>query len=300
MTIAQGSRSQVAFVPEVTFGVTPGTPQLVALPYTSFGVNLTKDIFEDDTILSDRQVRYSIHGNQTVSGEIAANFSHGNFDALLESLCHSTWTSNVLKTGTTRKSFAIEQGSLDIGQYSLYNGVVVDKLTLDIPTSGIVTAKFGVMGTKLTLAQTSIDAVVTAPTDRQPYTHNGGTFKEGGVSVGFITALSLSVDNGYAANFSLGNTFARDLTYGMSKISGTATVFFEDIAMYNKFVNGTQSSLEFTLTDGTNTFNVELPRVKFNGATKTISGNQSISLSIPFVGLYDPTDASNIVLTRSA
>ena len=68
--IAQGSRSLVSKVAEVNWGVTPVTPSMVAVPYTTFNVNLTKDVHEDLSIRADRRERFSLHGNRTIAGDL--------------------------------------------------------------------------------------------------------------------------------------------------------------------------------------------------------------------------------------
>lgn len=299
MTIAQGTVSQVGYVNESIWGTTPATPEMLSIPYTSFNVNLTKSIYEDASVQSDRMERYSIHGNRQVGGDIAVNFSASNFDPFLESLMNSAFSTNVLKTGTTRKSFTFEQGSKDISQYSVFSGVVVDKMSLSVPVDGIVTAQFTVLGKQMTIGATPLDSLMTPAQTVQPFVHEGGTFEEGGVSTGIITGIQLTVDNGYSANFSLGNTLARDLSYGFAKVSGSVTVYFEDATMVNKFLNGTESSLNFTLTDGTHQMNFKVPRIKFNGASKSISGTNSIVLTMPFVALYDGVTGTNLQITRS-
>jgi hypothetical protein len=302
MTISAGALSYVAYVAESAWATTPATPELTSLPFTSFSMNVMKDIYSDLSIRADRMERYAIHGNQRVQGDLDANFSHAVFDPLLESVLNSTFSSNILKTGTTRKSFTMELGTTDIGQYSSYTGVVVDKLALNVPVNGLVTAKFTLIGKQQTNASSSIDTTpgLTAASARQPYVHNGGTFKEGGSTVGFMTGIQMTIDNGYTTNFSLGSNYARDLSISFAKITGTVQAWFEDSIMYTKFLNETASSIDFTLTDGTNTVQVLLPNVKYTGATKTVQGQGPIVLSMPFQALYHTASSSNIVITRSA
>src|SRR5512139_1043886 len=106
--IAQGSRSKISYAVETTWGTTPATPALFVLPYVSFGLNATKEIYEDDSIQSDRMLRHTVHGNKAVSGPLAVKYSATDFDPLLESVCNGVWATNVLKTGTTQKSFTFE------------------------------------------------------------------------------------------------------------------------------------------------------------------------------------------------
>ena len=300
MAIAIGSRNQVSYITESTWGTTPGTPQMIGLPYTSFSVAMTKDTFEDNSVNADRMQRYNIHGNRKVGGDIDVNLSHGNFDALFESALQSSFTTNVLKTGSTRKSFTIEQGSLDIGQYTVYTGMVVDKVTLSVPVSGLVTAKFSMLGKDATISQTPLDASITAPGAKQPYIHAGGTFKEGGSVVAFMTAIELSIDNGHTVNNSLGTLTARDFSAGFATVSGKVSAYFEDAVMINKFINATDSSLDFTLTDGTNTMQFALPKIKYTGGTRAFSGQGPVMIEMPFAALWDSGTSSNIVITRSA
>jgi hypothetical protein len=69
--------------------------------------------------------------------------------------------------------------------------------------------------------------------------------------------------------------------------------------MYNKFVNGTATSIDLKLDDGTNTVEFFFPNVKYTGATKTITGSSPVVLEMPFAALYDVTALSNIVITRT-
>lgn len=303
MPIATGSRAKVGYITETVFGTTPATPALIELPFTSFGVNLTRDEYEDNSIRADRMERYSLSGNKSVAGSMDVNLAHGLYDVLFESALQSSFTTNVLKVGTTRKSLSIEEGALDIAQYRVYKGVIVDKFEVDAPASGVVTAKFDLLGLDQTaLASSSIDADgYTAAADKKPFTDGGtsGFIKEGGTVVGYVTGLKFTVDNGHGKNYAFGSDVVRDFNTGNAKVTGTVTVFFEDAVMYNKFINGTASSLDVKLDDGTNTLQFTMPNIKYTGASKTVSGNGPITLSMPFKALRDGTAGSNIVITRS-
>jgi len=299
MTIATGHRSQLSYIPEVTWGTTPGTPQMISVPYTSFKADLAKQTFQDNSIINDRMQRYVMFGNQTVGGELEVNLSHGNFDFLLESACNSSFTTNVLKTGATKKFFTFESGALDISQYTVYTGMLVDKMTVSIPATAPVTAKFDLLGKTSSISGTALDATLTAAGAKTPYVHVGGTFTEGGSATAIITTMNFTVDNGYNSNFALGSTSPRDVTYDLAKITGTVTAYFEDAALYTKFVNGTSTSLSAQLTDGTNTLKFEFPKIYYTGGSKPISGQGAILVTLPFVSVYDGTALSNIVITRS-
>jgi hypothetical protein len=304
MTIATGARSKVGLIPEVTFGTTPATPDLLEVPFTSFSVNLNRTEYEDNSIRPDRMERYSLSGNRAVEGAIDVNFTHGNYDTLLESALQSSFVAKVLKVGVTRKSVTMEEAQSDISQYRVYTGMIVDKFEMTIPSAGIVTAKFDVLAKdQSVLTGTTIDTTgsYTAAAAKIPFTDKGvaGFVKEGGSALGYVTTLQFTVDNGHAKNYSLGTAVVHDFTTMNAKISGTATVFFEDAVMYNKFVNATASSIDVKLDDGTNTVEISFPNVKYTGATKTVSGNGPVVLTMPFKALWDATAQSNIVITES-
>ena len=303
MTIATGSRSQVAFITETAFGTTPAIPQLVRIPFSQWNVNLTRDEYDDMSIQADRMQRFSVSGNRHVIGDMDVNYQPLNYDTLLESVCFSSFTANVLKIGQTLKSMTFEEGQLDIVQFRTFTGVIVDKFSLTVPNAGVITAKFSLVGKdQSTLGVATIStAPATAPVVEPAMTHTGtsGFFKLGGAVVGYITSMALTIDNGVGQNFGLGVGTVRAFSPGFAKITGTATVFFEDSIAYNLFVSGTASSLDFKLDNGVNQHEFNLPNVKFVSATKAVTGQGPITMSFAFKSLYDVTSASNIIVTRS-
>lgn len=304
MTIATGTRARVGYIAEVTQGTTPATPAFAELPFTSWNVNLTRGAFEDNSIRSDRMARYNLTGNSEVAGQMDVNMTHGYYDSLLQSLLQSTWTTNVLKTGSTRTSLAMEEQQLDIGEYRVYNGMIVDKFQLTVPANGVVTGKFDLIGfsqSALSTATFTGATWVPVATIKNPFTQYGasGFLKEGGATVGYVTGLDFTIDNAHTKNFAIASNVVRDFTSARSKITGTASVFFEDATMYNKFFNGTYSSLDLKLDNGTNTLEFSFPNIKYMGATKTITGAGPVTMSMPFEALYDGTALSHVVITRS-
>jgi hypothetical protein len=69
MACAQGSRSDLSYIVEVTKGTTP-VGNFTNLPYTSHSLNLTKELVEGTDIQSHRMQVHSRHGNRQVGGDI--------------------------------------------------------------------------------------------------------------------------------------------------------------------------------------------------------------------------------------
>ena len=304
MAQASSSNTQLAYIAETVFGVTPDTPNTQLLEYVDFTGNLNAAALEDPSITPSRQQSYSRRGNVMSEGALNVILCPDNYDDFLESALMGTWTTNVLKVGSTRKSFAIEQGFKDLTQFRVFNGMVVNTLNVAINTEGLVTTSFGFMGKSTTaFSGTSIDATPTSVSSKDKFFHENGTFKEGGSTVGYLSSIDFTLTNNYTATYALGSTSVRDLTAGQVAITGTVTALFENVTFYNKFINNTESELEFTLTAGSpaETLTFNLPRVKYTAADLPIPGNsQPINVTMQFSAIYDSTDATSLTITRSA
>ena len=82
MAFSQGSQSQLNYIEEATFGVTPAG-DLTPLPFSTHTVSVTKDVVEGNDIRGDRQFYVERHGNNQVGGDITATFRDNDYDPLL-------------------------------------------------------------------------------------------------------------------------------------------------------------------------------------------------------------------------
>lgn len=94
MPFSQNSRAGLSYVVESTFGVTPGSPTLVQLPFNTHSLNLTKDRVQGNEIQPDRMLRVDRHGNRQVGGDIVVDLRKGDFDAFLESALMSAFANS--------------------------------------------------------------------------------------------------------------------------------------------------------------------------------------------------------------
>jgi len=304
MATARGSNHRVTTLNETVYGTTPSiTPGDSAIvPVISNNINLTKALFDDPSIYADAQKRFSRHGNKGVAGDVSVVYSVTNYDPWMESLMQDTWAANVLKFGSTKKSFTIERGFLDITQFTVYTGTVVNSFSLEVNTDGVVQSTYGFIGQDMTVSATQQDSAPTAAASAQPFVHLDGTFKEGGASAGCtLLGISMSVSKNLDQLYCLGNDVIKEPAVGQIEVSGTATFYFEDETMLNKFLDETESSLEFTLDDGSaNTHTFLLPKIKYNSANVNQSDAGQIPIEMEFVALYDSSEASTMTITRSA
>lgn len=306
MPFAQGARTGISYVPEVTFGTTPVTPQLVAFPYTSFDVNLTKERIQSSALMPDRMARNDRHGNRQISGEFAVELCGDDFDPFLESVMMSTYAANVLKVGSTPKHFTFEDAATDISQFRIFTGVTVGSMSLSVAPNSMVNTTFGVVGKAMTLAGASIDPSKTAASGNAPFDSCTGTIGVANagsapVTVANISSIELNLDNALSPTFVVGDCETPQLEYGMFNLTGTLTAYFDSNTLYNRFINETETAVSFTVTDpsATHSYTFLIPRAKFNTANAPVSAPTSRMLTIEFSGIYDATTNTILQVTRT-
>ena len=302
MAFAQGSRSSLSYIVESTFGTTPAG-NFTNLPFSTHSLNLSKDRVAGNDIQSDRMPRVDRHGNRQVGGDISVDMRDADYDDWLEAAMLNTWSTNVLKVGTTPKFFSIEDYAADVDQARLFTGCTVNTMGVSLAPNQMVTTTFGVVGKDMTIGAT--EKTQDAASGAAPFDAYSGDLKiadTGGVlaSAAIVTGLDFTVTNGYAPTFVIGDASAPSLEFGRAEVEGTLSAYFEDAALVNRFINETETALEVSVGDGTNTMTFLFPRVKINSADVGVDGPTSRVVSMSFVGLYDTTEATNLKITRSA
>lgn len=306
MAFSQGSRAGLSYVAETVFGTTPETPALIQLPYTTHTLNLTKERVSGTDIQPDRMQRVDRHGNRTAAGDIVADLRKGDYDALLESAFMNTFSTNVLKVGTTIKSFSIEDAATDIAQFRLFKGMAVSSLAVSIRPNQMVTGTFSMVGKDMAIASTSVDPTKTASSGNAPFDAYSGALSIGNTggalsSAAIVTGIDFTLNNALAPTFVVGSNTTPQLEFGMATVEGTITAYFEDATLINRFLNETETALQVSVDDptGSSDYTWLFPRVKINGADVPVDNPTSRIISLPFVALYDTTEGTNIKLTRS-
>lgn len=305
MAFAQGSRSSLSYIVESTFGTTP-SGNFTTLPFTSHSLNLTKDIMEGNDIQSDRMPRVNRQGNRQTSGDIAVDLRRGDFDPLLEAAMLSTWSSDILKVGTTPKFFSIEDYASDIDQARLFTGMTVSTLGISMAPNQMVATTFGMVGKDMSITQTQ--KTLTASSTNAPFDAYSGSIGIGAIgtgtpsSVAVVTGIDFTLENSYAPTFVIGSDSAPSLEYGRAEVSGTISAYFEDAALINRFLNETETGVQVIVNDptGSNPYTFKFPRCKINSADVGVDGPTSRIVSMEFVGLYDTGEASNMEITRTS
>lgn len=303
MTQAYGSFYSFRYIEEVTPGVTPSTPSMKELRVTPpVTAKLSREQKKTNEMRPDGQITNVRLMEKRVAAKLNFEFSFGEYDSWLESALRGAWATNVLKAGTTDKSFTGEGAHTDVDVYGVFTGLFVNAMTLDIKSNDFVTGSFDIVGMGASpLTGTPLDANPTASLTNPQYAgFDAKTVKEGGATTSIITGISLNLQRNANANFALGSESAIGVGYGENNLTGTISAYFENLTLANKFLNETETSLEFTLGNGTSkSYTFLIPRLKLgDGGLPEVTSAGVIIPSLPFQALYDSVEATNLKITR--
>jgi len=198
-----------------------------------------------------------------------------------------------LINGATRSSFSIEKQFLDVSQYALFSGLVPGGFTLNVAAGQIVTGAVSFTGKVGGISGSTTAASVTAATENTSFVGgiSVGDVEEGGATLTTaLQSISLSAANSLREQVSISSKFPTDITAGSFDVTGSITAYFENAALYQKFINHQATSLSFRLTDAAdNVIVVTLPRVYFTSGNPIAEGaDQDILLPLDFTAVKDP------------
>lgn len=303
MAFAQGSRSRLAFGVESTFG--SAASSYTNLPFNTHALNLSKERVAGNEIQPDRMPRVDRHGNKSVAGDVAVDLRDTAYDDLIESAMLSTFSTGVIKVGTTPKFLTLEDYAADIDQARLFTGCSVSTMSVSMAPNQMVSATFGMVGKDMTISGT--EKTVAAGGVGEPFDAYSGALKVADVdgigaasALSIITSVDFTVTNSFSPTFVVGSDSAPALEFGRAEVEGTVTAYFEDLALVNRFLNETESAIEVSVADpSANTMTFLFPRVKFNAADIPVDGPTSRVVTLPFVALYDDTELTNLKITTA-
>jgi hypothetical protein len=303
--MANGSRHAAYYIAENAYGTTPATPTMAAIRHTTFDLGMDKDTIQSAELRSDRNVSDFRMAQNKCGGPFGMEvLNDPGFEDFIAAVFGGTWSSGVLVNGVLRPSFSILRHFGDLGAgnkpYHLLTGVEFASCDLTLPTSGIATASFETIAKTYTHGESApASSVLSAPTTTAPMDTFTGTVKEGGSAIGVITEAKIKFDNNMARRFAMGSKDTLLPSQGRFSATGSITAYYESAVMLDKFLNGTSSSLEFELSDGTNTHTILLPNVKYTGGRVPVSDDGPITINLPFQAIYDATTVGAAKWTKN-
>lgn len=299
MPYAQGVNQNTYIKLEGVGGTLDPAVAWIPLRLITNGLSQSVEELESDEMLPGRHMAESRSGVSSVAGDLEAELTYGTFDMLLEAAFHGTWTANVLKTGSTRRKFAILKHNEDIGRWLIYRGCEVGSVAIDCPLQGKIGITFSMIGTKEeAYVFDGVTESIADPTETVMMTTFEGSLTEGGTGLNHATALNLSLDNGMEAIYRLFSRDAYDIKLGRINVSGSLSAYIEDTRLKDKYLGETKTPLVITLTDGENSYQISMTQAKLTTSSEEGSGDDPIIQSYDYRAFNDQVAGTEITITR--
>lgn len=250
MSRAVGTNAQLAYIDEVTWGVTPASPTLQAVRFVEITPTQQIDTVQSQEASSAREIQDYIQTAAKGGVTFSHEYSYGNLHGQMESLFGNTWSTNVLTVSNTRKSHAVELQFTDIGQYCLLEGAIVNALSVEVKQGAIVGGSVGYTSKFPSWSTSSVSgsAPTAAPTNAIEDPINSLQLLQDGGS-GSVEALefTMALSNGLIEFPVLGDLEIADLQLGQFKAEGTLSTYFADRALVDKTISFVDTSIAVTL-----------------------------------------------------
>lgn len=206
---------------------------------------------------------------------------------------------HTIKRGPLPIGLVFEKGFTDISQYFPYIGNKIEQLQIAVNPTGLVTGSIDLKGRGPgTPSATPLDATPTDPGFETIAHHEASSVLEGGTAA-VILGLEMAIGNALDTDkFQVGSKYRASLPEGQGTAKGTITFLFEDLTYYNKWLNGTETSIKIIFTQGAKSVAVYYPRVRYTGdGAPKIESAGGIVNAMSFSAFYSSVEGSDVVVT---
>jgi hypothetical protein len=246
---ATGTNVLLRYIPEVTWGTTPATPTMQALRVTSVTPKYNRTTVQSKELTTAREIADYIRTDESSGLAFNHEMSFGNLDDVLVNLMGGTWSTNVLKIGTTRSSHTVELGLSDISQFCTFKGAMYTSLGLTVSRGQIIggSAEFlsnpGVWATA-----TGATAVTAAETNNimDPIS-SVQLVSVAGTPVTGPQEFTINAKNNLIPFPQLTSLTLADLQLGQIEWTGTLKQYFSDRVLVDQAVAFSDAALSFTI-----------------------------------------------------
>ena len=308
MTVAEGSLTRVADVPEVTIGTTPATPTYQTMRFLSAKPMAGKQVDVPDEIRADGNVSSIVDVGRSGSLTVRSLLSYGTFDKWFERLMRGAWSTNVLVNGVTPSAGSIELTYDHVGSksYHRYKGCRVNTLDMVLESKKSITADWGLKALTVVDADTAIisGATYTAATTTPVMNaaNDVATLSITGVTnAPKVQKLAIKIDSGLYDNDIVGQRDPYSHGIGIIKVSGSITTLFESNDFYQAMLNHDDITLSTTIGAASGSkYTILLPKFKLLDGGAEVGGNgKAVIFDVPFQGYYDATTGGTMKITRA-
>lgn len=219
----------------------------------------------------------------------------------------ATTYQHLLKFGGVLPSFTVEKGFPDIAQYFVYSGAKISKLGLNVTPEGFQKISFDFSGKSESVSGTSYDNTLTDLGKSSFSGFNIASIIEdvGGANntLATVTKLDINIENNLDTGiYTVGGAGSRGaLPEGLCKCTGTMECLFQDVTLYNKAINSTESSLKVLYqvgtgagTTGNESIEILIPELIFKQEAPVVSGDKGVMVSLPFEAYYSNSAQASV------
>jgi hypothetical protein len=300
-----GSKSALILDFETTYKTDPASPVGLLMPYNKFNMVGKVEKKQRNTIRGDRNAPKPYNGNMTVTGSAEVPVDYQAFAYWLKAMFGAPATTgsgpyvHTYKVADAMPSFLTELKYADnsaVLQYAKRNGCKIGSWGMTVNSDGSeLVSTFDIIGATETFSATAYDATPTTFTD-DAFQNVHVTLEEGGSST-TVSSLDFKIDFGLTGDKFVvgdGSNSIVSLPEGMVQVSGNLSAIFEDMALLNKAINDTESSIVITMTNGTNILEIAFNELLFERNSPGIDGPQGVDITLPFFAFMDDDAAASI------
>jgi len=195
-----------------------------------------------------------------------------------------TLQARYLRNGVTENSFSVERNHTDLSNvHFIYTGLVCNSMSMSLNAQNIITGSFDFVGKASTVSTGAMTSgTMVGANDNTPFNaiSNVANILEGGTAIAscLMQSLDFSLANNVRGLTSIGFAGNCDIGVGQIDVTGTLNAYFKDTALYTKYINGTETSISYRVTDiDGNSYIFTFPRIKFESDKQNAgSSNQDI------------------------
>lgn len=302
------ANKQDAIVAEVTPGTTPSSPSFLLLRSTNISRSATRPRTRSPERRADRRASTMVAGNNTYSLTIVTPFVRdAATDVLWASLLNSSFSTNVMKDGSTATYFTLEEkyeaGATD--PYHRHLGCRVTSLSIDFRLGEGGTMTWTILALSQTQATSAIaSSTYAAPSPNVAPVSTPEIAVSGllGLSSPGVTGLRMMINNNMQPLHKFGSAEPTALSLGLFDVSGQVDVYFSAAADYTSmipYLAGSTISLVFGSSSGNKD---QFDMLEVDGFDPIVGdpGPTGVHIeSISFMARHDASDGSAFKLTRN-
>lgn len=259
MARAMGARAQMALAFESTYGTAPASGY-TRLPFASAGLSSEQPLVDSELLGFGRDPLAPIKDAVTADGDIVIPIDVDGIGFWLRAAFGAPVTTGTTpKThtfksgGTSIPSMAIEIGTPEVPNYSMFAGCRLDQLQFRMARSGNLQATAQLVAQGEARAAASAAGTLANLAQMKRFGHFQGAITRNTVALGNI----VSAEFAYANNLDRVETIRADgkidgADPAIAALTGSLTARFSDTTLLDQAAAGTSCALEFSWTISAN------------------------------------------------